>query len=61
MYVVGKNKAGPWSVSFSLHLSEKLVLGLPDFSWYLLPKPEKMYQINTYVMHQMVVEYHKST
>jgi hypothetical protein len=20
--------------------------GLPDFSWYVIPKPEKMYQIN---------------
>jgi hypothetical protein len=21
--------------------------GLPDFSWYTVPKPEKMYQMNT--------------
>jgi hypothetical protein len=21
--------------------------GLPDFSWYIIPKPEKMYQMNT--------------
>jgi hypothetical protein len=20
--------------------------GLPDFSWYMIPKPEKMYQMN---------------
>jgi hypothetical protein len=22
---------------------------LPDFSWYMIPKPEKMYQMNTNV------------
>jgi hypothetical protein len=22
-------------------------VGLPDFSWYVIPKPEKVYQINT--------------
>jgi hypothetical protein len=21
--------------------------GLPDFSWYMIPKPQKMYQMNT--------------
>jgi hypothetical protein len=21
--------------------------GLPDFSWYMIPKPEKMYKMNT--------------
>jgi hypothetical protein len=27
---------------FVLHTS-----GLPDFSWYMIPKPKKMYQMNT--------------
>jgi hypothetical protein len=31
-------------ISFSLMMIEA---GLPDFSWYMIPKPEKMYQMNT--------------
>jgi hypothetical protein len=33
--------------------------GLPDFSWYAIPKPEKM-NTNEYKMHHMVIEYLKS-
>jgi hypothetical protein len=35
---------GSWSHENSGTLSDT---GLPDFSWYMIPKPEKMYQINT--------------
>jgi hypothetical protein len=33
--------------------------GLPDFSWYMIPKPEKMYQMNTECT-KMVIKYPKS-
>jgi hypothetical protein len=35
--------------------------GLPDFSWYMLPKPEKMYQtvINYAKCPQNILNYHK--
>jgi hypothetical protein len=31
--------------------------GLPDFSWYILPRLEKMYIQNEYKMFQMVIKY----
>jgi hypothetical protein len=36
-------------LTFTLHHEKARLLqtGLPDFSWYMIPKPEKMYQINT--------------
>jgi hypothetical protein len=33
--------------------------GLPDFSWYMIPKPEKMHQRNK-KMYQMFIKYPKS-
>jgi hypothetical protein len=30
-----------------LNENESIRAGLPDFSWYMIPKPEKMYQMNT--------------
>jgi hypothetical protein len=34
-------------------------IGLPDFSWYMIPKPEKMCYINKHKMYQMVIKYPK--
>jgi hypothetical protein len=31
----------------AVHLWFESVAGLPDFSWCMIPKQEKMYQINT--------------
>jgi hypothetical protein len=35
--------------------------GLPDFSSYMIPKPEKMYQMNSKCTYQMVFKYPKSS
>jgi hypothetical protein len=39
-----------WNERVAVSL-EQLILysnyGLPDFYWYMIPKPEKMYQMNT--------------
>jgi hypothetical protein len=32
---------------FLLHPNHPNQTGLPDFPWYMIPKPDKMYQRNT--------------
>jgi hypothetical protein len=34
-----------------------LLAGLPDFSWYKIPKREKIYQITTSYIYQMSIKY----
>jgi hypothetical protein len=40
-------------------LEKGLEAGLPDFSWYIIPKPEKMYQIPSHKISQMSAKYSK--
>jgi hypothetical protein len=37
----------PLKASFYTGSENAFIPGLPDYSWYMIPKPEKMYRLNT--------------
>jgi hypothetical protein len=39
--------------------NEAAAAGLPDFSWCMIPKQEKMYQMSTICTYRMVTKYPK--
>jgi hypothetical protein len=61
---MGANNTGEYVFAELDQLKPSLVLslvtGLPDISWYSVPKWGKIYQMATYVIHRMAINYPSS-